>query len=182
MKFSMSQKIFGVVILLLALAAGITALGLYGINRLHDEANGLGRRSGRAVALNLMDRILLEREIAVNDILRSNSVDAKKRIVDERLKAEEAQMEDMLARYRRYFSPAESAMGDERVAEIRRRWKAFVDATLETANLSLVNSNLYSNCIFHFPHTVLGENIQGRGRAFRGNPRPGRAGRGEMGH
>ncbi len=142
MRLSMSGRIFGVIILLLALALGVMGLGLYSINRLGGEANDLGRRSGRAVTLSLMNRVVLERDIALTDLLRTNDAAAKRDILEKRMAGELGEMDAILAQYATYFAPEEAAVLAERGGEIRKRWQAYVDAGVEAATVSLINSNV----------------------------------------
>ncbi len=141
MQASMSKKIFAVVFLLLGLATFIMILGVFGIRRMGDEAGGVARRGGRAVSLNLMDRILLEREIALNDLLQTESTEGKRKILEERMAPEDGKYAQLLERYQADFPAELAAVRDERVGKIHTLWDEYSRVSRETAELSLINSN-----------------------------------------
>lgn len=142
MHASMSKKIFAVVFLLMGLSTFIMILGVFGIRRMGDEASGVALRGGRAVSLNLMDRILLEREIALNELLQSESTADKRAILKERMGPEDAKYAQLLERYRAEFAPDAGAIRDERLGKIRKLWDEYSQVSREAAEVSLINSNV----------------------------------------
>lgn len=137
----MSQRIYGVMLLLVFLSLLIMGLGLYSVKVLGDESNILARRAIRVEALTMMDRTLLEREVVIGELLRTTSVNEKKEYIDTKMAAEDARMQAMLALFSENFPSNESQLRDRHAAEIKRRWDAFSKATYDVANISLANTN-----------------------------------------
>ncbi|MDR2392392.1 MAG: methyl-accepting chemotaxis protein [Planctomycetota bacterium] len=144
MKLTLSKKIYFIVILLLFISLAMMGLGLYSINRLSVEANNLSRRSARALALTSIDHIILERDSAISELMRPQSTESKKAILDGVMAASAESFQYFMGKYRQYFEPPGSpnrANLENYAREVENRWDAFVRTTIDTANVSMINSN-----------------------------------------
>ncbi len=139
---SMSKKIFSIVIILLLLAVTLTVVALTGIKRLDYQANYLARRSTRLLAASFIDNILLEREVAINEVVRTRDITRRQEIIAKDMAQQEARFVEMLERYRTNFSEQNFKTRDQDVAELRKRWDEYSNLTHESANISLINSSV----------------------------------------
>ena len=74
----MSKKIYGIVALLIIIAAIITGLGMYSIDRLGDSLESLSRLANRSINYNKLSEIQLRRRINLM-LLMSESTEEGKR-------------------------------------------------------------------------------------------------------
>ena len=142
MRMSMSAKIFSIIIMLLFLALILGGLGIYSIRSLTEDTVRLGLSANRVAALNTMDRLTLERELAIDVLILSSDENEMKAVIEGEMVQIREQMEKVLQEYATYFE--DSAQGrqnrDERVGRIRSLWNAFIEATDQVSELSVENS------------------------------------------
>ncbi len=138
---SMSRKIFCIVGLLVILAAGIMAMGIFSINSLMEDAGNLGLIARRANALNAMDKVVLQRLIAMGDVIDSTDEEEMTRLVDGPLKQTETDLERELAEYETNFPAHVTPELRSYPPKIRSLWVDYVTVTNRVCQLSLQNSN-----------------------------------------
>ncbi|MCC8116531.1 MAG: methyl-accepting chemotaxis protein [Planctomycetes bacterium] len=140
MRLSMSKKLYAVVFLLVIIAVILVGISFYSIRTLLAEGGNVARRASRTLALSLMDRYILERQLAMSDII-ANEVEAEMQsIIDTRFKATEDRFAEQLAEYGKNFSPANYSQRDIRQARIQDLWNGYVKATNDVAQLSVEKS------------------------------------------
>lgn len=141
MKISMSKKIFSIIAMLLVLALAIFGLGSYSISLLNSEMASLNRRAKRTVNLNMMDKIVLERQIAMEGLIASNDEKEMEGIFQERIQVQDRLMEEELAKFTDNFSDNLTPEQRERPAAIKRMWEQLNAVYYEAAELARENSN-----------------------------------------
>ncbi len=141
MRMSMSKKIFSVILMLVAVAVILVIIAMYSINAMLVESGNMSRRGNRAIALCLMDRMILDRQLAMNTIIQSNDENEMQSLIDGVMKQSDADMENMVARYATQFRTNASADQLSRPGQIRALWGEYVKVTSEVAALSLENSD-----------------------------------------
>ncbi|MCC8165880.1 MAG: methyl-accepting chemotaxis protein, partial [Planctomycetes bacterium] len=87
-----------------------------------------------------MDRDILERQLAMSDIIANEDEAEMQAIIDNRFKATERHFAEQLAEYRENFSAKDYPLRDTRVARIQNLWNGYVKATADVAALSVENS------------------------------------------
>lgn len=141
MRLSMRGKIFGIIILLLVVAVIILGIGIYGIQSLNSEMEGIGFFARRNINLNIMDKIALERRIATDAIIASLDEVEMKNMIDKDLADTDRRMNDELRSFENNFSNPPSARQREILNTVREYWTAYVDVTSKAAALSHDNTN-----------------------------------------
>ena len=105
MKLSMSAKIFSVVILLILLAIFITCLGVYSLSAMSTATGRMARLSYRADLLNNMDKEIMLRQMAVDEVLNTNDDETKQNIINGQLRQTAEGMEKDMQAYFAAFPP-----------------------------------------------------------------------------
>ena len=141
MRLSMSKKIYGIVALLVFVGLLITGIGLYSINRLTNAIGSISLQSNRALALNNVDKVILNRRIAAVAIIQSTDENEMKKMIDEDLRRTEDAMNGELTFFEKNFNSPPSEAQRDALATIKKYWSEYVAVTTQVANLSLENSN-----------------------------------------
>ncbi len=144
---SMSKKIFGVILLLVAVSVVITAVSVAGMRRINASTEQLGRLAARAVNLTVMDRILQQRGEAVLRIILNTDAAAIRKITDERFRPTEKAMEAEIADFTNHLPANPTEEMRQQPEEIKKRWTVFVKATEQVAETAKINSNQQANSL-----------------------------------
>jgi hypothetical protein len=135
----MSKKIFSIVILLIVVAVVIMCLGLYSINTLNEQMESTGRLAQRSVAMNQMDRTMVERRLAIFTLINETEPD-RINAANKAAQDTEPAFAAILARYKDNFPvpiPPEMA---SRANTIQKLWDDYVKVTDEVAVLGVQNT------------------------------------------
>ncbi len=138
---SMSKKIMSVVIMLIVVGVVLIAMSMYSISTLTGISERLSWQGYRALALSLVDRCILERQGAVNQILSSTDEKEMRTLLDGPVKATERNIEQQIALYESNLPPDATDEQKQNPTRIRNMWKTYVDVTQELATISLANSD-----------------------------------------
>ena len=141
MNISMSKKIYAIVVLLLFLALAIFGIGSYSIYRLNGEVMALSRRAKRANSLNMMDKQILERQIAIISIINSRSEAQMEQVMKERVAHQNEVMQEQMEIFTSNFTSPPTQLQTESAAKITELWKQLGAVAEETAALAIQNSN-----------------------------------------
>jgi methyl-accepting chemotaxis protein len=144
---SMGKRIGLIVALLIGLAVFIACLGYYGISRLADETGMLGRLDNRFAAFNAINAIVLERIIAVQNIISEPDEQGKERMIAE-LPDSDALVREQLRRYSDYLPPNPTPEQREAVTDIGKLWSAYLQIIDEVLNLTRQNTNVKATRLF----------------------------------
>ncbi len=139
MRLSMSKKLYAVVFMLIAIAVILVGIAFYSIQTLLNEGGNVARRASRTLALSLMDRYILERQLAMQDIITDEDEVEMQSIIDTRFRSTEANFAEQLAEYGANFAPGNTER-EARVGRIQSLWNSYVKATADVAALSVENS------------------------------------------
>ncbi|MDR1534736.1 MAG: methyl-accepting chemotaxis protein [Planctomycetota bacterium] len=144
---SMGRRIGLIVALLIGLAIFITCVGYYGISRLADESGALGRLGNRFAAFNAINAIVLERVIAVQNIISEPDERAMERMIAE-LAASDARVREQLRRYSDYLPPNPTPEQRDAAGISERLWSEYLRVTDEVVNLTHQNTNVKASRLF----------------------------------
>lgn len=144
---SLSKKIFGIVVMLLAIAVVILFLGAYGIVRLNAEIASLTRDASRAINLTMMDKQMVGREVAIFKLLSTTDEKLMETIISGEMAAQDSAMEDELKRYAGNFPENATREQLERPRKIREMWRSLDNISTEAAELMRLNSNVRADRI-----------------------------------
>ncbi len=141
MRMSLSSKLYAVIALLILLTVIIVGFAFYNIDRLADIADTTGLQGKRSIAVAIMDRVALERQMTMNTIVRSDDETAMQSLLDGRMKDTETAMAQQMQIFEANLPAIPTQAQREYVPTLKRLWGAYVDATARVANLSIENSN-----------------------------------------
>jgi methyl-accepting chemotaxis protein len=102
----------------------------------------MGRMAGRAVHLNIMTQKLLERQIALTNVLRTRETDEKQALREGVMRQLQDDMDVEIREYATYFPKIMSGDQAERVPAITARWNAYVQAADDAAAVSMENTSV----------------------------------------
>ena len=138
---SMAGKIYSIVGLLVLIAVIITGVSIYGIGRINDSAEQLGRMGNRAVALNRVDRVSLARAEGVARTIVATTPEEIKEVIDTMFLPSERDMETELKNYTDNL-PANANEEQKAVTgRVRALWGDYVKATADVAAMASRNTN-----------------------------------------
>ncbi|MCC8179756.1 MAG: methyl-accepting chemotaxis protein [Planctomycetes bacterium] len=142
MRMSMSKKIYAIVVLLVVVTLVIVGIAFYSIDQLGDTTDSLGRLARRSTAASMMDRILLERQIAMQQVVDSTDEAEMQRIIDTEGARTDRDMATQIQNFIDALPP--NATQEMRVIpeNVRKLWADYSKATLDVAVKSLENSNV----------------------------------------
>ncbi len=138
---SMSGKIYTIIIMLLCVAILITGVSIYGINRLNDNSETLGRLANRSVTLNQMDKVAQTRALAAVRIMVAATPERIADIRKNMFVPTEKEMEDKLREYVDNFPPNPSEEQKSYPTRIKALWDEYVRATEEVAEMAERKTN-----------------------------------------
>ncbi len=138
---SMSRKIYSIIGLLVLVAVLITAVSVYGISRINESTEQLGRLANRSVNLNRIDRIALSRSLAAVRIIVASSPTRIKEIVDTMFLPTEREMEEELADYVSNFPENPTDEMRSHPVTIKSFWDEYVKITKDLADMASRNTN-----------------------------------------
>ncbi len=141
MRMSMARKIYSIILVMLIVAVVIVGIGLYSINELTESTAALGRQAKRAVNLNVMDRLVLERRTATTDIIQSVDESVMSNLIQNEMKRIADAMEAEIQSFHNNFPQPPSPTQITYVETVRKLWNEYEQLTLAAANYSLENSN-----------------------------------------
>ncbi len=141
MKLSMSAKIFSVVILLILLAVFITCLGVYSLSSMSTASGRMARLSRRADLLNNMDKIIMMRQSAVDNIINTTNDEKKQNIINGHLRQTAEDMEKDMQAYFAAFPPNAASGLQTYNQQFKDMWNTYVRVTTEICTISQENSN-----------------------------------------
>ncbi|MDR2392500.1 MAG: methyl-accepting chemotaxis protein [Planctomycetota bacterium] len=137
----MSRKIFLIFSLLVFVTAFVMGMAWYSLVIITEDATALGKLAKRSNALNRMEKIILQRQVAMTAVIDSTDEETMERIIATTLRQLEAGMNAELAAYENNFPPNLTQEMRTYVTRIREMWEKFVTVTNEVCQLSLGNSN-----------------------------------------
>ncbi len=139
---SMSGKIYSIIISLLVIAAIITGVSIYGITRINEETDRLGRLANRSLNLSKVNEISQGRSIATLRIINATDPGRIRQLTDQFFAPLEQAMTDELADYQTNFPDNPTEDMRQRPGRIRDLWNEVVRTTAEVAALASQNTNV----------------------------------------
>ena len=137
----MKTRIFSIVGIMLLVTVIVAGASFYGVFRLIETMEAIGRQGQRTINLERVDKIMLNRRIATIDVIMAAAEADMKRIIDGPLAqapvAMEAELDDYLAN-----SPVPTPPEiRNRYDTIKTMWADYVRQTDAVTALSYANSN-----------------------------------------
>ena len=138
---SMSKKIYGIILLLFALASITLGLSLYCINMLSTEISIVGQRANRATNLAAMKQYILRHEILTNSIVNNSNKAEMKNIAGVKMAEIEQLYDNELKDFANNFPANISPQQQANIDNLAQYWKDFLNVNDEVTSLSIQNSN-----------------------------------------
>ncbi len=147
MRLSISKKIYCIIGIMVLLAVMIAGLGLHSVNMMAKAMNTIEESANRTIALNVIDRLALERRIATSAVVSELDEHKMRELVDKGMKELELRMDQAIDTYYNNFPKPVTPAREANVANIRNLWGEYVGITNQVAALSLENSNVKADRI-----------------------------------
>ncbi len=141
MRLSMAKKIYAIVVLLLVVAFVILGLGVYGMLNMSGVMSAVIRQANRLTNVSTVERIALQRRIAVVAVMNSAHEDAMRALIDNDVKKTEDDMEAELKAYVSNFDSPPTPGQIEFESSLRKFWNDYVSVTNSVTALSYQNTN-----------------------------------------
>ncbi len=142
---SMSGRIYSIIISLLLISVLITGVSIYGISRINEETDRLGRLANRSLNLSKVNEISQGRSIGTLRIMIATSPERIKQLTDQYFAPLEKAMTDELADYQTNFPDNPTEDMKQRPGRIRDLWNEVVRTTAEVAALSSQGTDAQNN-------------------------------------
>ncbi len=141
MRLSISKKIYCIIGIMVLLSVIIAGLGLNSVNMMAGAMNTIEESANRTIALNIIDRLALERRIATTAVVSELDEHKMRDLVDKGMKDLELRMAQAIDMYYDNFPKPVTPAREANVANIRNLWGEYVGITNEVAALGLKNDN-----------------------------------------
>jgi len=138
---TMSRKIYAIMSLLLGVAVIILGVGIYGIRNVTSTMHTFTRQAKRVSNLDNIDKLTLERRVAVSAIIQSVDETEMKKLIDNDMNTSEQAMDAQLKNYVANFDSPPSPEQVENEKKLRQYWNDYVNVTGEIVGLSYQNTN-----------------------------------------
>ena len=139
---SMSGRIYSIIISLLAISVIIAGISIYGISKINEDTDRLGRLANRSLNLSRMSEISQGRSIGTLRIMIATSPERIKQLTEQYFAPAEQAMVDELADYQTNFPANPTEEMKQRPQRIQELWGAVVRTTAEVAVLASQNTNI----------------------------------------
>ncbi len=144
----LSTKIYLIALILIVVALIIMGIGLYSVNTLSTVIADTTAASRQETTLSQMDRNLMQRVVAIKDILISTDDAEMQKIVDENFAVTDEGLRKAVEEYRSLMPATAPEEMRSRPARILALWDDFAKATTEAAGLSLKNTTNQAHAIY----------------------------------